>query len=117
MRATLISVVVAAAVAVSPVSAATPGEFYAGRSVQLIVGFSAGGGYDLYARVLARHMGRHIPGNPSVVPQNMPGAGSVKAANFFTASRRKTAPCSASSIAAYRWSACSAAPKASNSMR
>ena len=83
MRATLISVVVAAAVAVSPVSAATPGEFYAGRSVQLIVGFSAGGGYDLYARVLARHMGRHIPGNPSVVPQNMPGAGSVKAANFL----------------------------------
>lgn len=73
----------AAILAMSPVSAATPAEFYKGRSVQLIVGFSAGGGYDLYARVLARHMGRHIPGNPSVVPQNMPGAGSVKAANYL----------------------------------
>ena len=73
----------AAVLAVSPASAATPAEFYKGHSVQLIIGFSAGGGYDLYARVLARHIGRHIPGNPSVVPQNMPGAGSVKAANYI----------------------------------
>jgi len=49
----------------------------------VIVGFSAGGGYDLYARVLARHLGKHLPGSPSVVPQNMPGAGSVKAANYI----------------------------------
>jgi tripartite-type tricarboxylate transporter receptor subunit TctC len=63
--------------------AATPAEFYKGRTVSLIVGFSPGGGYDLYARVLARHMGRHIPGAPRVVPQNMPGAGSVKAANYL----------------------------------
>jgi tripartite-type tricarboxylate transporter receptor subunit TctC len=83
MRSTLISAAFAASVAVSPAAAAAPAEFYAGRGVQLIVGFSAGGGYDLYARVLARHMGRHIPGNPSVVPQNMPGAGSVKAANYI----------------------------------
>jgi len=73
----------AMALLASPASAAPAGDFYKGRSVQLIVGFSAGGGYDLYARVLARHMGRHIPGNPSVVPQNMPGAGSVKAANYL----------------------------------
>ncbi|HEX9465576.1 MAG TPA: tripartite tricarboxylate transporter substrate-binding protein [Alphaproteobacteria bacterium] len=54
-------------------------DFYKGRSVNLIIGYSVGGGYDLYARVLARHLGRHIPGNPTIVPQNMPGAGSLKA--------------------------------------
>jgi tripartite-type tricarboxylate transporter receptor subunit TctC len=58
-------------------------DFYRGRSVNLIVGYSAGGGYDTYARVLARHMGKHIPGNPAIVVQNMPGAGSLKAANYL----------------------------------
>ena len=66
-----------------PMATATSAEFYKGKTVQMVVGFSPGGGYDLYARVLARHLGRHIPGNPSVVPQNMPGAGSVKAANYL----------------------------------
>jgi tripartite-type tricarboxylate transporter receptor subunit TctC len=83
MRARFIAAIGIGAILASPVSAAAPADFYKGRNVQLIVGFSAGGGYDLYARVLARHMGRHIPGNPSVVPQNMPGAGSVKAANYI----------------------------------
>jgi tripartite-type tricarboxylate transporter receptor subunit TctC len=83
MRARFLAALGIGVVLASPVSAATSAGFYKGRSVQLIVGFSAGGGYDLYARVLARHMGRHIPGNPSVVPQNMPGAGSVKAANYL----------------------------------
>jgi tripartite-type tricarboxylate transporter receptor subunit TctC len=68
-----------------PADAASPAEFYKGRTVQLIIGFSSGGGYDLYARVLARHMGKHIAGQPNVVPQNMPGAGSVKAANYLYA--------------------------------
>lgn len=58
-------------------------DFYRGKNVNLIVGYSAGGGYDTYARILARHLGRHIPGNPSVVVQNMPGAGSLKATNFL----------------------------------
>ncbi len=58
-------------------------DFYRGRSVNLIVGYSAGGGYDAWARVLARHMGKHIPGNPAIVVQNMPGAGSLKAANYL----------------------------------
>jgi tripartite-type tricarboxylate transporter receptor subunit TctC len=58
-------------------------EFYKGKTVSLIIGFSAGGGYDLYARHLGRHIGKHIPGNPTIVPQNMPGAGSLKAANFL----------------------------------
>jgi tripartite-type tricarboxylate transporter receptor subunit TctC len=58
-------------------------EFYKGKSVNLLIGFSAGGGYDLYARHLARHLGKHIPGNPTIVPQNMAGAGSLRAANFL----------------------------------
>src|SRR5258708_13612232 len=49
-------------------------DFYKGRSVNLIIGYSVGGGYDLYARVLARHLGRHIPENPTILPQNTPGA-------------------------------------------
>jgi tripartite-type tricarboxylate transporter receptor subunit TctC len=58
-------------------------DFYAGKTVQIVVGFTPGGGFDLYARALARHMGRHIPGNPTVVVQNMPGAGSLRAANYI----------------------------------
>jgi tripartite-type tricarboxylate transporter receptor subunit TctC len=58
-------------------------DFYRGRTVTLYVGYSVGGGYDNYARVLARHLGNHIPGNPSVIPQNMPGAGSLRALNYL----------------------------------
>jgi tripartite-type tricarboxylate transporter receptor subunit TctC len=58
-------------------------DFYRGRTVNLIVGYSAGGGYDTYTRILARHLGRHIPGNPTIVAQNMPGAGSLKLANYL----------------------------------
>jgi tripartite-type tricarboxylate transporter receptor subunit TctC len=58
-------------------------DFYAGRTVQLVIGYATGGGYDDYARLLGRHIGRHIPGNPTVVVQNMPGAGSIKAANYL----------------------------------
>jgi tripartite-type tricarboxylate transporter receptor subunit TctC len=55
--------------------------FYKGKTMQLLIGFGAGGGYDLYGRAVARHMGRFIPGNPTLVPQNMAGAGSVRAAS------------------------------------
>lgn len=58
-------------------------DFYRGKTVQVLVGFGPGGGYDLYARTLARYMGRHIPGNPTMVPQNMPGAGGVKVMNYL----------------------------------
>jgi tripartite-type tricarboxylate transporter receptor subunit TctC len=54
-------------------------DFYHGRNITLVIGFSVGGGYDLYARLLARHLGKHIPGQPSVVPQNREGAGSERA--------------------------------------
>ena len=67
----------------SPAAAQTPAEFYKGKQVSIYVGFSAGGTYDLYARALARHIGRHIPGNPSVVPRNMEGAGSLRLANYI----------------------------------
>jgi len=57
-------------------------DFYKGKQANIIVGFAAGGGYDAYARILARHMGEHIPGKPTLVPRNMTGAGSRVAANF-----------------------------------
>src|SRR5262249_49342735 len=58
-------------------------DFYKGKTVFLLIGYSVGGGYDAYARLLARHFGKHLPGNPNVVPQNMSGAGSLKAANYL----------------------------------
>jgi tripartite-type tricarboxylate transporter receptor subunit TctC len=66
-----------------PARAQSVEEFYKGKTIGVVIGFSVGGGYDLYARHLARHIGKHIPGNPTVVPQNMPGAGSLKAANYI----------------------------------
>lgn len=54
---------------------ATTHGFYEGKSARIIVGFSPGGTYDLWARLVAQHMGKHIPGNPALVVQNMPGAG------------------------------------------
>lgn len=61
----------------------TPAEFYAGKTFTIIVGSDSGGGYDANARVMARHLGRHIPGNPNVIVKNMPGAGSIIAANHI----------------------------------
>lgn len=58
-------------------------SFYEGKTIALVVGTAAGGGYDIYGRSLARHIGRHIPGNPTIIVQNMPGAGSGKAAEFM----------------------------------
>jgi len=57
--------------------------FYRGKTVRIVVGFSAGGGFDTYSRTLARHMARHIPGNPTVIVENMPGAGSLISANYL----------------------------------
>ena len=71
--------------AASPALAESVEDFYKGRNLQLVIGYSAGGGYDLYGRTLAHHIGRHIPGNPLVTPQNMPGAGSLKALNYLYA--------------------------------
>jgi tripartite-type tricarboxylate transporter receptor subunit TctC len=58
-------------------------DFYHGKTINLIIGTSTGNDYDFRARLLARHLGRHIPGEPTIVPQNMPGVGGVKAANYL----------------------------------
>lgn len=58
-------------------------SFYKSRSIDMIIGAAPGGGYDVYARAVVRHMPKHIPGNPTMVPKNMPGAGSNKAAEFI----------------------------------
>ena len=63
--------------------AQTPAEFYRGKQVSLYIGFSPGGTYDLYGRVVARHIGKHIPGNPTVIPRNMEGAGSIRLTNYM----------------------------------
>jgi tripartite-type tricarboxylate transporter receptor subunit TctC len=77
---------VAAALALlslTPAHAQSAAEFYRGKAINLVIGFSVGGGYDLYARVLARYMTKHIPGNPTIIPQNMTGAGSMRAAQYI----------------------------------
>src|SRR5262245_7109107 len=58
-------------------------SFYEGKTIRFIVGFSAGGGYDTYTRLIARHMGKHVPGNPVFVVENMAGAGSMISANYI----------------------------------
>ena len=63
--------------------AQTPAEFYRGKTVEIYVGYTVGGGYDLYARLLARHIGKHIPGNPTVIAKNMEGAASLRLANWL----------------------------------
>ena len=68
---------------VSTAQAQSVAEFYRGKSIELDISSSVGGGYDAYARLLARHLGRFIPGNPAVVPKNMEGAGGLRLANFL----------------------------------
>jgi tripartite-type tricarboxylate transporter receptor subunit TctC len=66
-----------------PALARSQTPFYQGKTIRLIVGLAPGGGYDLYSRVIARHLGKHIPGNPTVMVENMTGAGSVITANYM----------------------------------
>jgi tripartite-type tricarboxylate transporter receptor subunit TctC len=65
-----------------PTPAAAQAGFYKGKNIDLIISTGVGGGLDANARVVARHLGNHIPGNPTIVPKNLPGAGHIKAANF-----------------------------------
>src|SRR5690349_8559876 len=73
----------ALAMALSVAKADSVADFYKGRSISLVIGFSVGGGYDAYARLLARYIGKHLPGEPSIVPQQMTGAGSLRSANYI----------------------------------
>jgi len=84
-RASVASFIGVAAMAINVLHARADAveDFYKGKQVTIIVGYGSGGGYDVYARVLARHLGRFIPGNPTVIVQNMPGAGSLRAANYI----------------------------------
>ena len=59
-------------------------DFYKGKNIDLYIGYTQGGGYDLYARFTAKHMEKHIPGNPKIIPRQMTGAGSQKAAGYAT---------------------------------
>ncbi|MGZ3309961.1 MAG: Bug family tripartite tricarboxylate transporter substrate binding protein [Xanthobacteraceae bacterium] len=74
---------IAAVFAVAPAHADAVADFYRGKQIDLIIGYGPSGGYDVYARLLARHFGKFIPGNPSVVAQNMPGGGSLRAVNYL----------------------------------
>jgi len=71
-------VLAAGAAAAQPVE-----EFFARKTITVTIGYTAGGSYDLYGRLVARHLGKHVPGQPTVIAQNMPGAGSLKAANYL----------------------------------
>src|SRR5499426_2389386 len=62
-------------------ASASAQQFYKGKTVRIVVGFAAGGGFDTYSRAIARHLGRHIPGHPAVIVENMTGAASLVAAN------------------------------------
>ena len=64
----------------APARADDVADFYRGKRISLVVGYGTGGGYDLYARMLGRFLGNHIPGKPTIIAQNMPGAGSRKLA-------------------------------------
>src|SRR5499426_1004315 len=85
-QATAAGIVAAAAILiailVAPVAASAQGDFYSGKTIELIVSTGAGGGLDANARVVARHLGSHIPGQPTIVVKNMPGAGHIRAANY-----------------------------------
>src|SRR5436309_15613535 len=76
-------VLAAALVTAAPARAQTPEEFYRGQTVNLIIPNAPGGSFDLYARLAANHLGRFIPGNPTIVAQNMPGAAGMQAANYL----------------------------------
>ena len=80
--ATLISLALVFALSTATVARAQSTPFYKDKTIRIIVGFTSGGLYDQYARILARHMGKHIPGNPNIIVQNMPGAGSLSATNY-----------------------------------
>src|SRR5262245_58968637 len=85
MRARNFAVLAVAALVLWPLvsQAQSAADFYKGRHVDLMIGYSVGGGYDVYGRMLARHLGKHMPSEPTIVPKNMEGAGSLRLANWL----------------------------------
>ncbi len=101
----------AALLAVLPASIASaqaPADFYRGKTIELYIDYSVGGGYDLYARMIARHLGKHIPGNPMVVPKNMEGGGGMRLANWLYNVAPKDGTAIGAVAAPWRSSRCSA---------
>jgi len=89
MRAGSLIILGAGLLAALPAKAQSVADFYRGKTVNVLIGVGVGGEYDLHARLVARHIGKHIPGNPNVVPQNMTGAGGINMANYlFTQAAR-----------------------------
>ena len=80
---TIATIAATAGSRVEPARADAVEDFYRGRSINVVIGYGPGGGYDAYARLLAKHIGRHVPGHPALVPQNMPGAGGLKATQYL----------------------------------
>lgn len=98
MRTLAVAVALAGSSAILPRDVqALDGDFFAGKTISLVVGISAGGGYDQYARLLARHYPKHIPGSPTIVVRNMPGAGSLSAV-LYTAN---VAPADGQTVTAF----------------
>ncbi len=83
MKVMALAAALALAIPATATGLAQPDDFYKGKAFTIVVGFSPGGGYDAYARVLARHLGEHIPGNPNVIVENMPGAGSLTSVRYL----------------------------------
>ena len=77
-----IAVVVGLVLTITAPAQLSADDFYKGKTIRFVVGLAPGGGYDLSARTVGRHMGKHIPGNPTIVVENMTGAGSLIAANY-----------------------------------
>jgi tripartite-type tricarboxylate transporter receptor subunit TctC len=78
-----------ACLALLPLNAVAADNFYQGKTITFIIGSAPGGGYDTYSRLFANHIGEHLEGRPKVIPENMPGAGSIRAANYLYNSARK----------------------------
>jgi len=83
LRYAVCSAALLAVLPASNASAQVPTDFYRGKTIELYINVSVGGGYDLYARMVARHLGKHIPGNPTVLPKNMEGGGGMRLANWL----------------------------------
>jgi tripartite-type tricarboxylate transporter receptor subunit TctC len=82
MQHTVLRLVIGAATCLGTPSVSQASDFYAGKTMTLVVGSETGGGFDIYGRTLARHLGRFIPGQPNIIVQNMPGAGGGRAATY-----------------------------------
>ena len=85
----LLGAAMLAAAVLGKSSLAVAADFYAGKTLNVYIGFGPGGGYDLYGRLFARYLGQHIPGRPTIIVENMPGAGGLKAAMFMDAGAKK----------------------------